>query len=473
MIKNSLLSIKKNMGKTLLLFVIMFIIANLVIAGFSIKSASSKSVDSIKSTLGNEVTLSVNFKNMMGNRQPGEAVNDVSNILTTDMADQLTDLEYVENYNYTISANVDTSLTAVENESNNQTENFRNDNDFMQNSSSFSLQANTTMKYLSDFTDENYTLIEGRLLTKEDNGTQNCVIETNLAIENDLSIGDTFTMISTADSSISLELTIVGIYEIQNTSMDMGRMISNPVNTIYTDLSVGQTMNNDKTAISSATYYLDDPENVDAFKELAESESDIDFETFSLDSNDQLFQSNSSSLENVSSFATLFLIVVIVAGSAILCLILALTIRNRYYEIGVFLSLGQTKLKIIGQQLLEIGLIATLAFVLSLGTGKLTSNIISGMLTTNDQEMIMDMKDMPDIDTNENQNNKGFGKGGKGFDFNNAFQSPEEELDVSLTGSTIIKLAGTTILICLVSTLIPTIYVLRLSPREILTRKEG
>lgn len=65
-------------------------------------------------------------------------------------------------------------------------------------------------------------------------------------------------------------------------------------------------------------------------------------------------------------------------------------------------------------------------------------------------------------------------EGGRGFDFNNAFQQPEnEELDVSLTGETIIRLLGTTALICVVSTIVPTIYILRLSPREILTRKEG
>ena len=76
----------------------------------------------------------------------------------------------------------------------------------------------------------------------------------------------------------------------------------------------------------------------------------------------------------------MFLVVVIVAGSAILCLILILTIRNRYYEIGVFLSLGQNKIKIILQQLLEILIIATVAFALSLTTGKVVSNVGGNIL---------------------------------------------------------------------------------------------
>ena len=38
--KNALLSLKKNIGKTILLFVIIVVITNLVIAGLSIQSAT-------------------------------------------------------------------------------------------------------------------------------------------------------------------------------------------------------------------------------------------------------------------------------------------------------------------------------------------------------------------------------------------------------------------------------------------------
>ena len=47
------------------------------------------------------------------------------------------------------------------------------------------------------------------------------------------------------------------------------------------------------------------------------------------------------------------------------------------------------------------------------------------------------------------------------------------ELDVSLTPQTVIQLAEITGLICLVSVVLPSIYILRLSPREILVKKEG
>ena len=269
MFKNAFLSLRKNIGKTILLLIIMFIIANLVIAGFSIRNASAKTMNSIKDTLGNEVTLTVNFQNTMKqrNQQDNEQIT-----LTTDIADKLKDLKYVENYNYTVSANVNSDLSAVSTDT--QQSQQMDDRKQMPNTSDFSIQANTTMEYLSEF-------------------------------------------------------------------------------------------NNDENVLSSAVYYLDDSENVEAFMTLAEDQTDLDWEVYSLNDNNQMFEKNASSINNMDSFTKIFLIVVIGAGCAILCLILALTIRSRYYEIGIFLSLGQSKIRIIGQQLIEIGIIAALAFTIS------------------------------------------------------------------------------------------------------------
>ena len=461
MLKNAFLSIKKNIGKTVLLFVIMTVIANLIIAGLSIQSASKKSMEQIRTSLGNDVTLTTNMQNMMGQREKGQAVSEVAASVTIAMADQLKDLKYVKNYNYAISTTASSDdITAVEltTSQDNQTmerpdgqENFQS-----ANQGDFSISANTTMEYLK----------QGRLLSSDDAGTNNCVIETNLATDNDLNVGDTFTVYTTInEETVTQQLTIVGIYEVTDAKTMGGPGQSNPFNTIYTDLSIGQTLSGSETNITSATYYLDDPENIEAFH--------IDFETYTLDANDRLYQQNVSSLENTQSFATMFLIVVIGAGSAILCLILILTIRSRYYEIGVFLSLGQSKVKIILQQLFEMLLIAAVAFVISLGTGKLVSNVVGNMLEsgTNNNQVQMQMPEIRDQNNDSNNTNS---TSGNDKMFDQAFNGPENtELDVSLTTTTVMQLAGITIAICLVSIAIPSAYVLRLSPREILVKKEG
>lgn len=477
MIKNALLSLKKNIGKTILLFVIIVVITNLVIAGLSIQSATQKSMDQIRSSLGNDVTLSVDFRNMMKNREPGEAVSNETS-LTTTMADSLKDLKYVESYNYQISTSADSdSISAVETESDNsnnqQDTNKPNDQPKQaSNQGDFTISANTTMEYLDSFTNSNYTLTDSRLLTSDDANTNNCVIETNLASDNDLSVGDTFTITTIVnDETIIQELTIVGIYEIQSINEIGGAHFNNPVNTIYTDLSVGQTLTGSSENITSAIYYLDDPENAKAFVELAKKKSDIDFDTFSLDANNLLHQQNASSLESMQSFAKMFVWIVVIAGSAILCLILALTIRNRYYEIGVLLSLGQSKVKIIAQQLIEIGLITVVAFVISLGTGQLTSHYMGNMLESSSSLNVMQMDQKGD---QPNDNQQKTNKQTKENFLGNMMQGPSnQELDVSITGENVVQLAGVTAAICIVSIAVPAAYVLRLTPRQILSRKEG
>lgn len=475
MIKNALLSLKKNIGKTILLFVIIVVITNLVIAGLSIQSATQKSMDQIRSSLGNDVTLSVDFRNMMKNREPGAAVSNETS-LTTTMADTLKDLKYVENYNYQISTSANSdSINAVESETdNNQQDTNRHDNQKNQNSTQgdFTISANTTMKYLDSFTNNNYKVTDGRLLTIQDQNTNNCVIETNLASDNNLKVGDTFTINTTVNNeTITQELTIVGLYEIQSTDNIGGAHFNNPVNTIYTDLSIGQTLTESSENIISAIYYLDDPENAEAFVGLAKKKSDIDFDAFSLDANDHLYQQNTSSLESMQSFAKMFVWIVVIAGSAILCLILALTIRNRYYEIGVLLSLGQSKVKIIAQQLIEIGLIAVVAFVISLGTGQLTSHYMGNMLESGSSSNIMQM-DQKDDQPNDNQQ-KTNTQTKENF-LGNMMEGPSnQELDVSITGENVVQLAGVTAAICIVSIAVPAAYVLRLTPRQILSRKEG
>ena len=484
MIKNALLSLKKNIGKTILLFVIIVVITNLVIAGLSIQSATKKSMDQIRSSLGNDVTLSVDFRNMMKNRKPSEAVSNETS-LTTTMADSLKDLKYVKNYNYQISTSANSnSISAVEtasdNSNNQQDTNKPNDQpEQASNQVDFTISANTTMKYLDSFTNNNYKLTKGRLLTTKDQNTNNCVIETNLASDNDLSVGDTFTITTTVnDETITQELTIVGIYEIQSTNEIGSAHFNNQVNTIYTDLSIGQTLTGSSENITSAIYYLDDPENAEAFVELAKKKSDIDFDTFSLDANNRLYQQNASSLESMQSFAKMFVWIVVIAGSAILCLILALTIRNRYYEIGVLLSLGQSKVKIIAQQLIEVGLIAVVAFVISLGTGQLTSHYMGNMLESSSSSNVMQMSqkgDQPNDNQNQSDSNQQKNNTQTKENFlGNMMQGPSnQELDVSITGENVIQLAGVTAAICIVSIAVPAAYVLRLTPRQILSRKEG
>ena len=72
-------------------------------------------MEQIRTSLGNDVTLTTNMQNMMGQREKGQAVSEVAASVTIAMADQLKDLKYVKNYNYAISTTASSDdITAVE-----------------------------------------------------------------------------------------------------------------------------------------------------------------------------------------------------------------------------------------------------------------------------------------------------------------------------------------------------------------------
>ncbi|WP_147549619.1 ABC transporter permease [Clostridiaceae bacterium] len=481
MLWRAMLSLKKSKGKTALLFVIMLVVANLVISGLSIQSASEKSMKQIRESLGSDVTLSVNMSNMMQNRQKGQAMNQVMSPITKEMADQLKDLNYVSSYNYTISDSVNSEgMTPIETQAetqipNGMKEEFK-DGQTQTTLGDFSLSGNTTMQNVESFVDGSYELTEGKLLSETDEGLPYVVISETLAEENNLSVGSQIA-VSSVDGDNTAVLEIVGIFTI-NSSNSMGNMMfnqQNPMNTLYVSLDTAKTITGSEN-LTSAVYYLDDPEHIEAFKQEAEEKTTINWETYSLDANDQMYERNISTLENMESFAAIFVIVVVIAGGSTLCLILILTIKNRTYEIGVLVSLGETKLNIIAQQFIEIAVIGVIAFTLSLGSGKLISNVISSMLVSNTSNSNVTMQ-MPQMGADSQEsflempNDRG---GQKGNAFNNVFTAPQNsELDVSLTTPDILKLAGLTTLICATATLLPALYILRLSPREILVRKEG
>ena len=105
-------------------------------------------------------------------------------------------------------------------------------------------------------------------------------------------------------------------------------------------------------------------------------------------------------------------------------------------------------------------MIATVAFALSLTTGKAVSNVVGNILESGVSDNGVRMEMPPDGQNQEEQTNAP-----QRPTFNDAFVAPEnEELDVSLTTQTVLQLAGITVAICLVSITIPSVYVLRLTP---------
>ena len=165
------------------------------------------------------------------------------------------------------------------------------------------------------------------------------LIEKTLAEENNLAVGDTFKVKDSNDKEV--ELKVKGIYETTDAGDELGMQFKflNPANTLITSYTMVATLDGEESGtIDEATYTLSDPAKMTSF--VKQAEKLIDTDTYSLQTNDQMYQQMLQPLNNVKSFAKNIVLLVGIAGAVILTLIVMLSIKDRRYEMGVLLSLG-------------------------------------------------------------------------------------------------------------------------------------
>lgn len=330
----------------------------------------------------------------------------------------------------------------------------------------------------SDFSSGTASLVEGEAITSDDEGTNNVLIEQSLAEANDLSVGDKFKIKDTDDKDV--EVTIKGIYKTSDSGDSMSARFNfmNPANTIFSSYTMVNTLTGSEgKTIDSAVYNLDDPKDMDSFVKAANKL--IDTDTFSLETNDQIYQQMLQPLNNVSSFAKNIVILVAAAGVIILTLIIMLSIRERKYEIGVLLSLGESRVKVISQFFVEIFVCMIFALGIAATSGNVVGNAVGNQLLS--QQTTSQNADGQEANAAGNggpgQGGQGQapgggngGPGGGGQMGSNPFTQSEEiqELNISMKPTEILSLAGIGLGISLFSIVLSSAGILRLNPKKIL-----
>ncbi|MCJ8172798.1 ABC transporter permease [Clostridium botulinum] len=484
-LKRAMLSISKKKIKSLILFVVLLVIANMVLVGLSIQTATKKSTELAREKLGSDVTLKVNDQKLMEQRRNNKEEGSSSRpSLTTDIADTLKENEHVTQYNYISSSfGLAKNFENVKNEDSSDDTNseekpkgmFKMGGSDVTTMPEISFSGTIATNLLSDFKDGDSKIAEGRGITKDDAGKNVAVIEKNLAKENSLKVGSKI-QVASVDENTTLELEVVGIYEAnsdESTNDNRNMDFLNPYNKIYMPYDVVSKVSTgdstDSKNITSAVYFMDNADNIESFKEYAKNKK-IDLETYTLDANDQLYTQMVGPIENVGSFSKTLVATVSIAGAMILVLIIALSLKDRKYEIGVLLSLGESKFKVISQLVVEVILVASIAFATSAFTGNLAANKIGDTLLTNEIEVA----ESSSMQENQNFGGRGTMVVGPGRMNSNVTKNADvvKEIDVSVTSKDLEKLAGIGLLIVIASAAIPTISVLRFSPKTILSKRE-
>lgn len=498
-LKRGLLSTWSKKGRTILICAVFSAILIFVLAGLTIQSAAEKATKNAENSIGATATLSVNREAMFSQRtsdsdsdsdsserpDPGSFTATPVNVSD---AEKIAKLDNVASYSLESSSTAVagddiepiTSSDSTDDSTSESTDEANMGGQFpgggegggggMMSSGDFQVSGVSGTKLTSNFSSGTASIVDGEGITADDEGTNNVVIEKSLAEANDLAVGDKFTL-KNSDEDASYEVTIKGIYETSETATGMAAQVSlmNPVNTIYGYYTFANTLKGEDSAdtVDSAVYTLADPSEMDSF--VKEAEALIDTDTYSITTNDQMYQQMLEPLNNVSSFAKNIVILVAVAGVIILTLIVMLMIRERRYEIGVLLSMGESKFKVIMQFFSEMFVAMVVALIIATFSGNLVGNVVGNQLLAQQT----DTEETTNANNGQPGENGGPGGGRMQMGMGNitsALSSSEEltELDITVEPTEIAALAGLGLVISFVSILLSSIGILRLKPKKIL-----
>lgn len=489
-IKRALQSLWAKKGRSLLMIAVFSAILIFVLAGLTIRSGAELATTNAKKSVGATVTLSTNREAMFKNQQDSDSENtrpDPGSFQQTPVnlsdAEKIAKLSNVKSFSFEASTSADksTGITPISSEESTTSSSEDSADQKMggqggpegMSQGDFQIKGVSQSSSYSEFSAGTASLVEGEALTAKDEGTSNVLIEENLAEANDLKVGDTFKIKNSDDKDVAV--TVKGIYKTSSSSDSMGARFNfmNPANTIFSSYTLVNTLTgSDGKTIDSAVYNLNDPKEMESFVKKANKL--IDTDTFNLETNDQMYQQMLQPLNNVSSFAKNIVILVAAAGVIILTLIIMLSIRERKYEIGVLLSLGESRVKVISQFFVEIFVCMVFALGIAAASGNLVGNAVGNQLLsqqTSSQQTDQQANAAGDRGPGQGQapNGNGGQRGGGQMGGNPFSQTKEiEELKISLQPTEILSLAGIGLGISLFSIVLSSAGILRLNPKKIL-----
>lgn len=476
--KRAYLYIKKQKAKSLLLFTLFFLIANIVLAGLSISAATEKTKDDIRVQLGATITYTIDAAKYNNDLRSGlidRSINLAYLPGTPTVANAIAISDYPEMIAADLIATIDfvggdyvyfeytpTTQTGGGNPQ-------QSASNVVENASNLSVKTFTSL-IPTDFSDQTSSLLTGRFATLEEleTGALVALVESTFALNNQLGLSESFTVYSLDHQPI--ELTIIGIYQ-SNIVIDdrLARTACSsmlPQNQIYTPMAtlfaLGYTEETIlSTTLSKAVYQLSDPKYLKSFAINAQNTINLVYGT--LDLNDALYNQLTDPIDQLSNLSNLLVLIVIVAGASILGLVTALTVNSRKSEIGILLAIGESKAKVLTQLVVEVGTLVIIAFMLSTATGFQVANYIS------------DQVSLSSTTTQSTQQIPQTGRGNASrlpmaaVGSSNVSPNIDVDLQVALNLNTIMQLLGAGLLITILGVSIPAINITRFKPKQILS----
>ena len=367
-IRRAYLYVIRKKGKSVLIFFILLTMATFVLTGLSIQKASQEAQKNLREALGGEFCITVELSESnpyfrMDDDGEGGFELYTELPITEDLINAVMETEGIEKYDASAQTLVSTNMAVFPG-------NVPLKGDLNQKVYARTVAGTENNSFFQSGIME---LTEGdHIAGKVYNAA---VISRDLADLNNLKIGDVISLQADKET----EVRVIGIYEIRKPDPAFASIATYEKleNQIFIDTAALHDLFGDKTVgFFEVAFMVNDPARLDGIMSEVKSLSDIDWRAFQVTADNQTYLDAAAPLQKLQALVSSIIWVIVLVSAVILSLVLIMWGRSRIHETGVFLSLGIGKAGIIGQYLAEVLMIAALAF----GCSYFTGNTVAGRI---------------------------------------------------------------------------------------------
>lgn len=363
MIKNALAYVSRKKNRTLIIFIILTIVLSFLYSCLSIM----KSNEGLEESLYKYSNSSLSITKKDNGYFETEKFKEVKRIK------EVKELTYEYNgLAKPINAKVVTGKQKIERD--NLPDEFNN---------ILSLEATNNTKRNALFTSGVFTIKKGRGISENDRNK--ILVHEDFAKKNNLKLNDKIGLNLLDNNNMAQEkeekYEIIGIFSGKKQEKYTGLSSDFSENSVFIDYkSLEKTLFDGKAGLSNKiNVYTDNPENIKtAFEKI--KNINVDWSKYNLEKDTGAFEEIINSLSGIKHLIKIIAYSIAIGGLVVISLILILWLRERIYEIGILLSIGISKAKIISQFIIELIIISIPAFLSSLILGNVILKQLTGRL---------------------------------------------------------------------------------------------
>ena len=255
-----------------------------------------------------------------------------------------------------------------------------------------SLEATNNTKRNILFSSGVFTIKEGKNIGENDKDS--IIVHEEFAKQNNLKLGDEVDLelldIEKSGKIKSHKFKIIGIFSGKKHETYTGLSSDFSENMVFVNYSTSQEIlnksENNKIA-NKILMYSGSAESTDlALNKLKELK--IDESKYFVEKDSNAFEESLESVSGIKHIIKIMTYSIMLGGMVVLSLILILWLRERIYEIGIFLSIGISKIQIIMQFIFELIFISIPSIISSLFLGNVLLKVIVDGFVNSEDSMI-------------------------------------------------------------------------------------